>query len=136
MKLNQKGKNEQVYIVLRRMREAAELTMREVGAMIGVSHVTISQFENGKLELPDYRIEQLVTAYGLTLESFCKILGRAPVVSPLDDCHAMIDRLDDNQLSAVRAILNQILRANTKESAAVPTSKVNQNQIEDEAKTA
>lgn len=136
MKLSQKGKNEQVYIVLRRMREAADLTMREVGAMIGVSHVTISQFENGKLELPDYRIEQLVTAYGLTMESFYKILGKAPVISPLDDCHAMIDRLDENQLSAVRAILSQILRTNAKESAAVPTSKVNQNQIENQAKTA
>ena len=96
MKPSKKEQNEHVSIVLRRMRESAGLTMREVGAMIGVSHVAISQFENRKLDLPSYRIEQLVNAYGLSMADFNKILGRTPVVSPKDDCHAMIDRIGDD----------------------------------------
>ncbi len=93
------------------MRESSELTMRQVGAMIGISHVAVSQFENGKLALPDYRIEQLVKAYGYTMDEFNKIVGRAPVISPKDDCHAMIDRMDDNQLSALRGVMSQMLRS-------------------------
>ena len=41
MKVSNKVKDEHVHVVLRRMREAADLTMREVGAMLGVSHVRI-----------------------------------------------------------------------------------------------
>lgn len=100
---------EQIQTVMRRMRESSGLTMRQAGAMIGISHVAISQFENGKLDLPDYRIEQLVNAYGCKMEDFNKIVGRAPVISPKDDCHAMIDRLSENQLSAVRSVLSQLL---------------------------
>ncbi len=119
MKLSNKKKDEKIHILLRRMREAAELTMRQVGAMIGVSHVTISQFENGKLELPDYRVEQLVKAYGLTMDDFNKILGRTPIANLKDDCHAMVDRLDDEQLAAVRLVLSQILRQPPPQKVAV-----------------
>lgn len=125
-----KKKETRVPIVLRRMRESSELTMREVGAMIGISHVAISQFENQKLNLPDYRVEQLVKAYGYTMDEFNKIIGRAIVVSPKDDCHAIVDRLDDEQLLAVRAILNQIMRATTKVSDAIPVSKMSHSEIE------
>ncbi len=121
-----KNKNNNMQTVLRRMRESSGLTMRQVGAMIGISHVAISQFENQKLNLPDYRIEQLVKAYGYTLDEFNKIMGRAPVVSPKDDCYAMIERLDDEQLLAVRSILNQILRISQRESVTIPVGKLSQ----------
>lgn len=127
MKVSNKIKEEHVHVVLRRMREAADLTMREVGAMIGVSHVTISQFENGKLDLPDYRIEQLVKAYGLDMAGFNKILGRPLVGNPKDDCHSIIDRLEYEQLVAVSAILRQIVRISKKEAAQVQSIKAPQN---------
>ena len=121
-----KKKETNVPTVLRRMRESSELTMRQVGAMIGISHVAISQFENRKLDLPDYRIEQLVKAYGYTMDEFNKIMGRAPVISLKDDCYAMIERLSDEQLSSVRSILNLILRPENPQSVAVPVGKVQQ----------
>lgn len=87
--------------------------MRQVGAMVGVSHVTISQFENGKLELPDYRIEQLVKAYGYSMDEFNKIMGKAaPVVSPKDDCFAMLERLTEEQTAIMRAVMAQLIQAN------------------------
>jgi transcriptional regulator with XRE-family HTH domain len=124
MLTNEKKKETRVPIVLRRMRESSELTMREVGAMIGISHVAISQFENQKLNLPDYRIEQLVKAYGYTMDEFNKIIGKAIVISPKDDCYAMIDRMDDEQLLAVRGILNQVLRASTVKQDVTPVGKL------------
>lgn len=117
-----KKKDTNVPTVLRRMRESSELTMRQVGAMIGISHVAISQFENRKLDLPDYRIEQLVKAYGYTMDEFNKIMGKAPVVSPKDDCFAMLEKLNDDQFVAIRAILNLILQPLRQESVAKPAS--------------
>lgn len=126
MKLSAKEKNAQAHVLLRRMRESAELTMRQVGGLIGVSHVTISQFENGKLELPAYRIEQLVNAYGLTMEDFNKILGRAPVVSLKDDCRAMIDRMSEEQLVVLRGLLKMICSNGDVRTVAVASAKASQ----------
>ena len=93
MLTGQNAKKSKAPTVLRRMRESAKMSTRVAGGMIGVSHVTISQFENEKLDLPDYRIEQMVGDYGFTIDEFNKIMGKVPIVSPLDDCHAMIDRM-------------------------------------------
>lgn len=109
MKKDLRQKEKEIHTVLRSMRESAELTMRQVGALIGVSHVTISQFENGKLDLPDYRIEQLINAYGLTVDDLNKILGRPLSSNPKDDCHAMVNKLNESQLFAIRAVMAQIL---------------------------
>lgn len=128
MKTDNIKKEKQVFTLLRRMRESAELTMRQVGALIGVSHVTISQFENGKLELPDFRIEQMVSAYGLTMQDFYKILGHAPAGNPKDDCHAMLNKMNETQLAAIRAVLKEILQACSTENAAQPNSKLSQMQ--------
>ena len=126
MQLTNKEKNEKVHILLRKMREAAELTMRQVGAMVGVSHVTISQFENGKLSLPEYRIEQLIKAYGLTTDDFNKILGRAPIVDFKDDCRAMIDRMGDEELAVLRNLLKLICNNGEARTVAVATAKMSQ----------
>jgi transcriptional regulator with XRE-family HTH domain len=131
-----KKKETNVPTVLRRMRESSELTMRQVGAMIGISHVAVSQFENRKLDLPDYRIEQLVKAYGYTMEEFDKIMGRAIVISPKDDCPAMIDRMDEEQLSAMRSVMNQLMRTFRNENAAAPVRQMSQSSSTNVIKTA
>lgn len=108
-----KKKSSNLPTVMRRMRESAELTMRQVGAMIGVSHVAISQFENGKLELPEYRVEQLVKAYGYSMEEFNKIMGKAaPVVSPKEDCFAMLERLTEDQVALMRSMMIHLMQLN------------------------
>lgn len=110
MALTAEKRNQSVANVLKRLREKAELTTRQAGGIVGVSHTSISQFENGKLAFAGYRIEQLVKAYGYTMDQFNKILGHKSVISYKDDCIALIERLDDEQLEAVRAIISQLLR--------------------------
>ncbi len=51
MLTGQNVKKSKAPTVLRRMRESAKMSTRVAGGMIGVSHVTISQFENEKLDL-------------------------------------------------------------------------------------
>lgn len=110
MKLSNKQKEQQVCIVLRRMRESNQITMRQAGAMIGVSHSAISQFENGKLRLPDFRIEQLVNAYGYTKEDFDKIIGRAPILDPAVECRKMIDQLEPDFAMLIYKVMIQFVR--------------------------
>lgn len=110
MLTTQKSKKNHAPTVLRRMRESSGLTMRAAGAIIGISHVAISQFENEKMAMPGYRIEQMVRTYGFTMEEFNNAIGRPVVVNLHDDCHAMIDRMDSDQLTAIRAVMVQMLR--------------------------
>lgn len=106
-----KSKSSNLPTVLRRMRESSNLTMRQAAGIVGISHVAISQLENGKLSLPHYRIEQLVKAYGFTEEEFGKIIGREPVISPKDECYAMLDRLGDQELSVLRQLMKILVES-------------------------
>lgn len=123
MALSDEKRNQSIANVLKRLREKAELTTRQAAGIIGVTHTTISQFENGKREFSGYRIEELVKAYGYTLDQFHKILGHKTVISYKDDCLAMVAQLDDEQLGAIRAVLSQLLRKSLNQNAADPKCK-------------
>ena len=112
--------------VMKRLREKANLTTRQAAGIIGVTHTTISQYENGKREFSSLRIEELVKAYGYTMDQFEKILGHKSVISYKDDCHTLIDRLDDDQLAAVRSILSQLLRQPQTQTVAARASEEDQ----------
>lgn len=101
--------------VMKRLRENAGLTTRQAAGIIGVTHTTISHFETGRRDFPALRIEQLIKAYGYTMTEFEKILGHNSVISHKDDCVTMLDQLDDDQLSAIRAVISQMLRSPRKE---------------------
>ena len=105
--------------VMKRLRENAGLTTRQAAGIIGVTHTTISHFETGRRDFPSLRIEQLVKGYGYTMEEFEKILGHRSVISHKDDCVTMIGQLDDDQLSAIRSVLSQMLR-NSKQVIVAP----------------
>ncbi|MGE3758911.1 MAG: helix-turn-helix domain-containing protein [Pseudobdellovibrionaceae bacterium] len=104
--------------VMKRLRENAGLTTRQAAGIISVTHTTISHFETGRRDFPSLRIEQLVKGYGYTMEEFEKILGHRSVKSHKDDCVTMIGQLDDDQLSAIRSVLSQMLRNSRKQIAA------------------
>ena len=120
MGLTTEKRNQSAANVLRRLREKAELTTRQAPGIIGVTHTTISQFENGKRDFSGYRIEQLVKAYGYTMDQFHKILGHKSVISYKDDCIAMIELLDDEQLGAIQAVISQLLRRPLNQNVASP----------------
>ena len=124
MALSSQKRNQSVANVLKRLREKAELTTRQAAGIVGVTHTTISQFENGKRDFTGYRIEQLVKAYGYTMDQFDKILGHKSVISYKDDCLAMIELLDDEQLGAIRAVISQLLRKPLNQNVADPVGEV------------
>lgn len=109
-----KNKNESVANVLKRLRENARLTTRQAASIVGVTHTTIGHFENGKRAVEGFRVEQMVRAYGYTMEQFDKIVGNKTVLSFKDDCISMLGLMDDEQLAALRAVMSQILRTSKK----------------------
>jgi transcriptional regulator with XRE-family HTH domain len=51
--------------VLKELREAAGLSMRKAGKLIGKSDSYISHLENGRMNIPsDDKLEQILQAYG------------------------------------------------------------------------
>ena len=92
--------------ILRHMRSAADLTMRKAATLVGISHAAISQFENGHMALPRHRIEQMVKAYGYTMEEYLKLLGSKEVaVNFKDECMDLIRKMDAEKVKAVHRLL-------------------------------
>ena len=121
-----KNKNDSVANVLKRLRENARLTTRQAASIVGVTHTTISHFENGKRAIEGFRVEQMVRAYGYTIEQFNQIVGNKTVLSFKDDCMNMLGFMDDEQLEALRAVMSQILRKPQREIAAPEKSEAPQ----------
>ena len=119
-----KNKNDSVANVLKRLRENARLTTRQAASIVGVTHTTISHFENGKRAIEGFRVEQMVRAYGYTIEQFNQIVGNKTVLSFKDDCMNMLGFMDDEQLAAMRAVMSQILRKPQREIATPEKSEV------------
>jgi transcriptional regulator with XRE-family HTH domain len=95
--------------LLRKIRESSGLTMRQLAMQVGISHPAISQLEHGKLELPRYRVEQIVTACGHSMTDFDKMLGKG-FVSPnyREECISIIKALDDDTIRLFYQLLAKI----------------------------
>lgn len=92
--------------LLRNMREAAGLTMRQLSMQIGISHTAISQVEHGKLELPQGRIEQIVRACGQSMTDLEKMMGKSFVAPNYrNECASLIKVLDEEAISLVYRLM-------------------------------
>jgi len=93
--------------VLKYLREAKKLSMRELATLAGVSSSTINHAENGRLDLkPDF-VLKLLDIYGYSYSKFVDMCdGKIEVPEHLrSECIEMIKRLKEEKLKAVRAIL-------------------------------
>lgn len=93
--------------VLRYMRMSRRISMREAGRRNGCSDSAISHYEQGRMELAPERVQQLVECYRYSMQEFEEFVGGKPlpVLSIKDECFSLIDRLDENKLRAVHAML-------------------------------
>lgn len=95
--------------ILRYMRLMGRTSMKEAGKRLGISDSAISHIENGKMELPQERIFQMVIAYGFTMCEFKELCLRSEIpVHRRDDCKRLLDALPDSKLEMVLPFLMQI----------------------------
>jgi transcriptional regulator with XRE-family HTH domain len=93
--------------VLRYMRISSGLTQRKTAELLSCSHAMVNHYEQGRLDIPKERVQQLVHLYGYTLTQFEEFVGGKPipVLDVKDECIGILDRIDESKLRAVHAVL-------------------------------
>ena len=86
---------------LRDARQAANLTVRDVGERLGVDHSMIVRYENGASLPPLDRLIALAEIYGLTPSA---LLARHAAAVPII---AAIDQAEVSQIARLKALLDE-----------------------------
>ena len=94
---------------LRYLRIQAGLSLRQAGRLLGVTDTSISHIENGKMKLPYARIEQMVEAYGATMNDFFRLSrAKALPVDYREECESLLKRVPTRDLEAVVMFLKKM----------------------------
>lgn len=93
--------------ILRFMRMSKRVSMREAGRRNGCSDSAISHYEQGRMEVSEERIRQLVQCYGYPFLEFEEYMAGKPlpVLSIKDECIGLLDQINEDKLRAVHAVL-------------------------------
>ena len=62
-------------VAIRKMRISRKITRDDAGKAIGVSGKTIERIENGRRNISDERLKQLIRRYRYTLEDFRNVIN-------------------------------------------------------------
>lgn len=89
--------------VIRELRKKRNLSMKELGASIGVAESTISLYENGKRQ-PDY--DTLIKISNFFHVSVDFLLGNEPSKEPILDEHAISETLSEKEQKIITAYRN------------------------------
>ena len=97
-------KEAQVLQVLRRLKN---YTQYKASIICGYSRTAIGHIENGRIEIPYYRILHVVEAYGFTMKDFEHHMTSEVFVTDIqDDCIKIIKALGEEKLKAVYPLLS------------------------------
>lgn len=93
--------------VLRFMRMSKGISMRAAGRLVDLSDSWVSHVEQGRMDLDEAKISRLIEAYGFARREYETLLasGEVPYTNIKDECIALIDRIDDEKLKTVLAVL-------------------------------
>ena len=99
--------------ILRHLRIAKGLSLRDAGRIFGISGSAINHLEHGRMDIPENRVEQMVIGYGFTMDDYqCFKLGEKPVpINLQDEAIVIIRKLNSTQLEAVYGLLKSYLPA-------------------------
>ncbi len=93
--------------ILRYMRLAKSIPTRQAGELVGVSGPAIIHYEHGRMALSPTRTEQLVSAYGYTMDHFRALLAgeEIPILSLKEECTNLVEALDERKLKLLHSVL-------------------------------
>lgn len=97
--------------VLKRLREEAGLSLREVGKRLGKNHATIAHIEGGRMDVPTgERLMQLLAVYGVNEHKgfYDRVRNFAFKKSPKDELHELIGRMSSERIPIALEILKQV----------------------------
>lgn len=92
--------------IVRYMRISRGISQRESARRCDVSEQAIGHYEQGRMDISPARLDQFLAAYNYTKEEFAEYLNGKPVPIDLkEDCISLLNRIDENKLRAVHAVL-------------------------------
>ena len=87
---------------IRELRTAAKLTMKQLGALVGVSESSVSLYETGKRQPDNETSIRIADIFGVSLDY---LLGRADKEKPAEENgRPQVDNLDERLLSLIRQL--------------------------------
>jgi len=95
--------------VLKFMRIQASLSLKKAAKLLNMTDGAISHIENGKMSLPLERIDQMVTAYGFSMNDFFK-LSRAKKLpnNRREECERLLKTAPLNRMDEVFQFLKSL----------------------------
>ena len=95
--------------VLKYMRIQAGLSLRKAGLLLRITDGAIGHLENGRMLLPAGRIEQMVTAYGFTMNEFFT-LSRSKKIpdNRREECLQVLKVIPNSKLEDAFTYLNSL----------------------------
>jgi len=92
--------------VIRVLRQRKGMSQDEASLRCGYTRAIFGQIENGRINIPQARIEHMVKSLGYTMQDF-NTLMKAEVLRDeiIADCSALLHKLDDQKLSSVRTVI-------------------------------
>lgn len=97
--------------VLRKLREEAGLSLREVGKRLGKNHTTIVHIETGRLDVPKgERLMELLRLYGLDNQRsfYDRVRNFQDKISARQELRELTERLSDDRLEIVLRVAKRI----------------------------
>lgn len=97
--------------ILKRLRERAELSMREAAELMGYSASFVSQVENGRANLPTGEsLKKFLKVYGVEQRGFTRMVTEfKSEISDLEILEGLLPRLTPESVIAVRLFAEQLL---------------------------
>ncbi len=92
--------------ILRYMRQAKGMSLKEAGALCGISGSAIAHMEQGRMDVPVDRIPLFVSSYGFKMETYDEFLnGKEIPFNYHDECFSLLPFLNSEQAKALHCIL-------------------------------
>ncbi len=93
--------------VLKYFRTTRRFSMRRAAQVIGVSEAVVNHVENGRMDVSAKLIKSFLNGYGYSFAEFTAYLQEKEQMptSDLEECLALIRKMDRSKLKTVKAIL-------------------------------
>jgi HTH-type transcriptional regulator / antitoxin HipB len=109
---------EPVGAMLRRLRQRAGLTQRQLGARLGIGHTTIQSYEDGSRDVTIPKLQHVASGMGLTVDVVFRPQdpnGPLEEVTPaqaalVDAVHRNVRRLGDADIALVIGFMERLLK--------------------------
>lgn len=109
-KRSQEKRITRVAQIVRYMRVSRKISQRDAARLIGVSEQAIGHYENGRMDISEARLEQMLRAYGYAREEFAAYRnGKEITVDFKAECTSILNQLDETRLRLVYGVVSNFV---------------------------